>query len=277
MRKLSLSLEDYGWMPFVLGLELKKAFSYRLNFWVSFLMGTATDITVSYFLWLSVFAYQNAPQIEGFTFRGLMFYSLFASFAGKIARGSDYGYISTDIYDGGLTRYLLYPISFFAYKYVTHLTQQFLAIIQLMIALGGLFLLLGAPPEQNISLGSVVAGCATSVLAGYAVFTLMSCLEMIAFWQDVVWNLMVMLRFAMSLLGGGLIPLALFPEWGRKLVELTPFPTLISFPARTFLGAVTLEEWGHSALILFFWSVLLTLLARAIWARGTRRYSGVGL
>ncbi len=268
---------QFRWVPYVLGIELKKAFSYRLNFWVTFLMGTATELAVAYFLWKSLFAYSQNAAIEGFSFHGLVFYSLFASFSSKITRGTDRGYISQDIYDGGLTRFLLYPLSFFAYKYITHLTQQLLGFIQLVLALSCLTLAIGLPAEHNLSIGSFAAGTLTCFIAGYMVFALMSCLEMIAFWQDVIWNLMVMMRFAISLLGGGMVPLVFFPEWGQNLVAWTPFPLIVSFPARTFLGQVNPAEWFWNLMILGLWSIAITFVANHIWARGTRQYSGVGI
>ena len=88
---------------------------------------------------------------------------------------------------------------------------------------------------------------------------------------------MVMLRFALNLLGGAMIPLAFFPEWGRHLAMLTPFPALISFPARTFLGQVGFQEWLLNAGILATWGIVFSVLLNWIWLRGTKQYSGVGI
>lgn len=263
------------WVSHVLAIELKKAFSYRVAFWVQFLLGTATELGVAFFLWRAIFASAGAERLQGFTLHDILYYYLFASFASKITRGADRGYFSDEIYNGTLTRYLLYPLPFLGYKFVTHLAQQLLGLAQLLLAWAILRLAIG--PSAGASFGTLLAGAGTCVLTGYLHFNLMSCLEMVAFWQDVVWNLMVMLRFAMNLLGGAMIPLAFFPLWGQHLVTLTPFPTLVAFPARVFLGQVTLHDWLLSAMLLAFWSVVFTFLAREIWARGTRQYSGVGV
>ncbi len=269
-------LENHRWAPHVLSIELKKAFSYRLNFWVQYLFGTATELGVAYFLWHSIFASQNAERMQGFTFNGIMYYYLFASFSAKITRGNDRGYISQEIYDGGLTRYLLYPLPFVGYKLVTHFSQQLLGMVQLLLALVFLRFALGAP-EGGVSLWAFAGGCATCVLMGFLHFAIMSCLELVAFWQDVVWNLMVMLRFALSLLGGGLVPLAFFPDWARHLATLTPFPLLVSFPARVFLGQISLTEWIASVGLAAVWGAAFAFLLAEIWRRGTRQYSGVGI
>lgn len=267
---------DFRWTRHVLVIELKKAFSYRVNFWVQFVLGTATELSVAFFLWRSIFASVGAARMQGYTFHGLMYYYLFANFSAKITRGNDRGYISQDIYDGGLTRYLLYPLPFLGYKFVTHFTQQVLGVFQMILAYLFLRLVLGSA-ESGLSPLTFLAGCFACLLAGYLHYTIMSCLEMVAFWQDVVWNLMVMLRFALSLLGGGLVPLAFFPEWARHFANLTPFPLLVSFPARVFLGQATSAEWVTSLGMGAVWAVVFTLLVREIWRRGTRQYSGVGI
>jgi ABC-2 type transport system permease protein len=248
-----------------------------LNFWVQFVLGTATELSVAFFLWKSIYQDQGAEILEGFTFHALMYYYLFATFAGKITRGNERGYMAQDIYDGGLTRYLLYPLSFLGYKFVTHLTQQALGIFQLLIALAFFWLTIGGPHDTAFTPFTFVAGCVTCLFVGYLNFAITSCLEMIAFWQDVIWNLLVMLRFIAALLGGAFVPLAFFPEWARELANCTPFPLLVAFPARVFLGQVTSTEWiiglGQASL----WIAVFTFIMNAIWRRGTRQYSGVGI
>ncbi len=268
---------SWAWVPHVFAIELKKALSYRMAFWIQFLVGTATEIGVAYFLWKAIFSVRGEETLAGFTFSGILYYTLFASFALKIARGSEEGYLARDIYDGGLTRYLVYPLPLAAFKYVTHLTQQMLVSLQLLLAFLLLQLFLPLPSDHRVSVSTVIAGTLTCFLAGYLHFLLTCCLEMVAFWQDVIWNLLAMLRFAMGLLGGVMIPLAFFPEWGQRLVTLTPFPSIVTFPAKTFLGQVSLQEWGNHAGILVCWSVIFTFVAMWIWNRGTKQYSGVGI
>lgn len=270
-------IDKASWAPHVLSIELKKALSYRLDFWINFLVSTSIEIAVAYFLWKAIFTARDVTTMEGYSFYGLVFYYLFASFSIRIARGSERGYISQEIYDGGLTRYLLYPLSFLGYKYITHFSQQLLAIIQLILAFIFLMIFLGPPLDQNVSAFSFLAGLFTCLIAGILHFALASCLEMVAFWQDVIWNLMVMLRFVIMLLGGGMIPLTFFPEWGQKIVSLTPFPLLVTFPVKTFLGQITLHDWLINIGLLALWALLFSGLAAWIWARGTRRYSGVGI
>ena len=268
---------SWAWVPHLFLIEIKKALNYRATFWIDFVFGTTAEMAVAYFVWKAVFEVRGVETMQGFGFTSLIYYYLFASLSAKISRGHDRGYLSQDIYDGGLTRYLLYPLSFFGFKYVVHLTQQFLGIFQLLIAYLFLRLLLGNSPTGQLTVAHFLAGAGTCILAGYLHFVLVSCVELVAFWQDVVWNLLVMLRFIVGILGGAMIPLAFFPEWGRKIVALTPCPSIINFPVQTFLGQLTPAEWLANAVHLGVWSVIFTLLATCIWRRGSKRYTGVGI
>ena len=131
-------------------------------------------------------------------------------------------------------------------------------------------------PDQGISLGSVSLGLATSALAGALYFLLCACLEMVAFWQDAVWNLLIMLRMISSFLGGLMVPLAFFPQWGQEAVGWTPFPLIFGFPIRCFLGQVGWQEWARSTGLLFSWIVAFGALASWIWSRAPS-VSGVGI
>ena len=270
-------MSRFSWAPHVLAIELKKVFSYRLDFWIKFLLSTATELGVAYCLWKAIYEYQGQTVMAGFTFKGIIFYYLFALSATRIGRGDDHGYLAGDIYDGGLTRYLLYPLSFLGYKYVTHFSQQLMGIVKLSLAFVALMALVGLPEAHQISVGSYAAGGVTCLLTGFLYFFMASCLELVAFWQDVVWNLLVMLRFIATFLGGAMIPLSFFPAWARAAVMWTPFPALITFPTKTFLGEVTLTEWFANIGILALWSLVFYFLSAKIWARGLRQYSGVGI
>ena len=89
--------------------------------------------------------------------------------------------------------------------------------------------------------------------------------------------LLVMLRFVVRLLGGGMIPLVLFPEWSQPVLAAMPFSYLLSFPIRTALGEVGGAEYVQSLAVLSVWTLVFYGLAKWIFRRGSLRYSGVGI
>ncbi|MGK5088392.1 ABC-2 family transporter protein [Bdellovibrionota bacterium FG-2] len=269
--------EAFEWIPHVLSLELRKIFSYRVAFWVRYVLGTVTELTVAYFLWGALFEYSSQQRLQGFSFHGILFYYVFASLGAKIVRPSNDGWISQEVYDGGLTRYLLYPVSFVGYKYVTFLSQQFVAVGQMLFGLGVAVSILGLPSDLAITATSVFCGILTALFAGGVVFLISASIEMVSFWQDTIWNLMAMFRFIGNLLGGILVPLVFFPAWGQEAVKYTPFPLVFSFPIRCFLGQIEPAEWLGCIGRLLVWAFLFGALATWVWKRGTKRYAGVGI
>ena len=82
---------------------------------------------------------------------------------------------------------------------------------------------------------------------------------------------------AVSFLGGGMIPIALFPNVLKSVLEYLPFSSLVSFPVLTFLGSYSFNAWIVELAVCIFWAAIFSLAALLIWNKGSREYSGVGI
>lgn len=256
-------------------LELKKMVSYRVDFWLSFLGNAATQFGVAFFLWKAIFTARGVDRMEGYTFGGLMMYYLLSPLVGRSVFGQEMGFVSGEIYDGGLTRYLLYPISYFRVKYAANLAQVTLNLTQLIVTLTVVLIVFRQPLGQGLR-GFAMA-LPAMLLAGVLHFTITCCLEMTAFWADNVWSILVFNRMITGLLGGGMIPLAFFPARVRATLEYLPFPRFLSFPIRCLLGQVGGAEWLRGMGLAAAWAFIFASIGAFIWRRGIRSYSGVGI
>ena len=131
--------------------------------------------------------------------------------------------------------------------------------------------------ELQPTLGWVLLGAVSVLIANLLYFLMRIPLQFVAFWQDNVWSLSVGLRMIASLLGGVLIPLSLWPETAQGVLRWLPFGALFDLPARTVLGEISLSEWFAQTAIALGWCVVLAWVARAVWRRGQRGYAGVGI
>lgn len=265
------------WVWPVISIETRKNLAYRVDFWVSFLGSVLAHLAVAYFLWKAVFNYRGITALGGYSFSALMLYYLLVPTIDRMVRGQEMGFFSVDIYEGSLSRYLIYPLSFYGYKYVSQLSYVIMAMLQLSLALAVFLVWFGMPDDLQIHARHVALGITAAVLANYLYYAFATALEQAAFWADNVWSLLVMLRFSISLLGGGMVPLAMFPDWARVIVWKLPFAYMLSFPIQTVLGRVSLHEWFFGMVMMAAWSVFFTLVSKAIWRRGIVQYSGVGI
>ncbi len=261
----------------IFSIEIRKVLAYRINFWLQFIMSIFAHVGSAYFLWKAIFDFQGVDSMKGYSFAGLMLYYVMVPLISRMIQGPGLGMIAQEIYDGSLTRYLVYPLSFFSFKYIQYFANTTLYFLQLLIA-GTLFIvLIGAPPEVHITFFSIGMGVVSIICAGFMAFTLSALLEMTAFWADNVWSLLVMVRFAVGLLGGAMIPLSFFPDKIKFTLNFMPFTYIAAFPINTLLGKISFYEWIGGISIIFFWTTTFFILCRIVWERGKYKYTGVGI
>ncbi len=269
-------------MPFSLAvrlfaLEFKRAFAYRAEFWLGFVGNALSQFAVAYLLWAAVFAGIGAKEMNGFSLRDLALYYLLIPLVECVVMGAEMSHISDEIYGGTLTRYLLYPVSFFRFKYVSSLAQSLVFAGQMALVAAAFLFFFGIPPAFHLTGIGFCLGALSVALGTVLYFALAACLEMIAFWADNVWSVMILNRLILHFLGGGLLPLVFFPSAIQSILGFTPFPYLISFPLRFLMGGMAADEAAFGFGVMVFWIGALYALAFWIWRRGSRQYSGVGI
>ena len=186
------------------------------------------------------------------------------------------GFISREIYDGSHTRFIVYPVSFLYFKYCTALAQQFFCLIQLFIALGLCYLIVGETQGVHFSFINLVLGSFSVLIGGALYFSLAINIESLAFWIERTFSISLSLFLMTNILGGIVLPLTLFPTWAQTLLHYSPFPYFVYVPVQAFLGAYSISLWLNAALIALAWIVLLQIFGRALFKLGSKQYTGIG-
>jgi ABC-2 type transport system permease protein len=265
------------WAKDVYSIELRKLLSYRADFWMEFVGGMGVHIIASYFLWKAVFAASGATSLGGYSFNHMMVYYLLVPLVEKLVRGHERGSISQEIYDGGLTRYLIYPLSLLEYKYMANLAVSTLGLIQFFLTIGIVLIFFKMPDTVHLSIVHTAMALVAMLLASLLFFLMTACLECVAFWADSVWSLIVMLRFSIGMFGGSMIPVTLFSTDTQAILKWLPFSYIASFPIRTFTGEIPLDQWALGLVVLIFWIGVFYGLTKLVLRRGLYQYSGVGI
>lgn len=256
--------------------ELRRVFSYRVNFWMQFFTQTIGEVAVAYYLWRAIFEGQGVTKIGDFTFDGIVSYYIFVALAGRIIRGRENFLVSSEIYEGSLTKYLLYPVNYLVMKLSEHFGFVLLSILQLTIGLVGLMLIFSDSFGVFENPERFFLGVLASVSASFFYYMLLFTVELVSFWADNVWSLSVMARFIVGFFGGIVVPLSLMPAWAQEILALTPFPSIGSIPVRLFIGDAGLNDFLWAQGLLLMWMIPLLLISSWMWRAGTYRYTGVG-
>ncbi|MDA1044906.1 MAG: ABC-2 family transporter protein, partial [Verrucomicrobia bacterium] len=263
-----------GWGMSVFTMELRQILSYRMDFWLQFGGSLIAQFGVAWFLWAAIFRHQGVERIGMFSFPALILYYLMAPVMLKLIQGQEMGNISTEIYEGSLNRYLVYPVSYFRFKLTTSAAHSLVYAVQFILMAMLFTLFVGIPDPFCISPVSVLQSMLALLGAAYLHFVIVATIELTAFWADNVWSLVVIVRFATGLLGGAMIPLSLFPEWSQDMLLLMPFAYFVSFPLTCFLGLEGSASWINGMTVITFWSTCTTLIYAYVWSRGRYRYTG---
>jgi viologen exporter family transport system permease protein len=262
----------------IASLEARKLMSYRVDFWVNSVAALGAELVVAFYLWQAIFTATGRDVIGGYTFRGMLLYYVLVILAGKLVRGQerDLG-IARDIYEGTLTRYLIYPAPYAGFKYAEHVGALLPSLVQ--VTLFGAAAAWWLPLPDDVSITWATAGMAAVAIVGgnLLAFSLRFPIQGVAFWADNVWSLNVMLRLVTDLLGGLLLPLSIFPAAAQQILAWLPFRYLFAFPVETLLGRLTFGEWLQGLLVTTLWIGLLAALSSVVWRRGGKVYTGVGI
>lgn len=262
----------------IASMEARRRMSYRADFWISATVGVLASFGLAWFLWGAMFASADTDRIGGFSFEAMLLYYVVVILIAKVVRGYALDMqVSVDIYEGGLTRYLVFPTSYVPFKYAQHLGTLAPVVIQ-SVVFGAVFALtIGVPADAQLSWWRLAA-CVLAVFVGNLLYFLMNLpLQSVSFWADNVWSLSVALRMTSNLLGGMLVPIALFPQWAQDALAWTPFPLLFDAPARMLIGKMGFEELAHLLAVSLAWMSALVVVTHLIWRRGRLRYTGVGI
>jgi ABC-type uncharacterized transport system permease subunit len=260
------------------GVEARRTLAYPLDFWVDALVAFLVTLGVSWTLWNAVYDASGEPRIGGLDRHGMILYFVTVLLAARAVRGADLGdaTVSSDIYQGGLTKHLLYPAPYPALKYAQHLGGATPILVQLLLFAGPSLVLVDTA-EARVSPASLGMGVVSLVAANLLYWLMTFPLHCVAFWAENVWSLVIALRFVGNFLGGVMIPLAAFPAWSRRWSEVLPFRHFYGEPAETLLGRRDVGAWVENLGWVALWCVAFAVLGRLVFARGRRRYSGPGI
>ncbi|MNB93619.1 hypothetical protein D3C75_407540 [compost metagenome] len=258
---------------YVLGIQ--NAMEYRADFWLS-MVGQIFPLLIQVFLWKAIFTASDSQQVYGYTFNQMIVYTLMALAVGKVVSGGFEYEIAADIKNGGLSKFIVQPVSYFGYRvssfYGGKTVQLLFFGIIVTAALGGIALF-GELPLTGGSILLFIPSVLMGIVLNGMIFYLLS---LLAFWITEVWAVFLGFNVLSNILSGGVFPLDVFGDTANRVFGWLPFRYTIYFPINVLNGKLSLHEvlagLGWQAV----WTIIVILLAGGCWRHGLNRYAGIG-
>jgi len=251
---------------------------YRLNFLVWRLRSFIGFLTI-YFFWCAVFL-QATGEVFGWREGQILTYIFGVALVRSIVLSSRTIDVGGEINQGNLTNYLLKPLNFLVYWFSRDIADKLLNIFFTIFELT-LFFIIVKPlffwqTNPTFLMTTVLAVILSIILYFYINFFL----GMIAFWTPESWSGFWGPRFIFSIIleffAGAIFPLDILPAPLFNLIKLTPFPYLIYFPLKIYLGQVNLLQILTGFGVCFFWIGIWYFIVEKTWRAGLRVYAAEG-
>lgn len=259
----------------------------RLVYRGDFALGTLMrflPIVTQIFLWWAIFESVPAASqgeqktLVGYSFPDMVAYYLltmlgraFSSMPG-LASG-----VARSIREGEIKKYLTQPVDLIEFLLLGRVAHKlaYYSVATLPFAL--VFFLCrsyftqGFPDAYTMTMFIL-----TLILSFLLGFFMEICLGLVGFWFLEVSSLLFVYMLFNFFLSGHMFPLDMLPAPWNTMVEYLPLKYLAYHPAAVFLGKVPREQLLSELAIEVAWLVFFIVLARWMYARGLRRYSGFG-
>ncbi len=256
---------------------IKNSWSEILTYRVSFFlwrMRTVLQFLTVYFLWTSLIP---AGQILfGYSNSHILTYVVGTSFISAIVFSTRTQEIGENINSGNLSSMLLRPMSYFGYWFSRDIGDKLMNISCSVMELLILYVLLRPPLFLQDNLLLLFYTVLSILLAIVLYFLIGSLLGMIGFWSPEVWAPRFIFFILVQFFSGSLFPLDVLPKPLFNFFELSPFPYLLFFPLKIYLGQVSIPEIAHAATIEMVWVGILWYLCFLVWEKGLRVYTAYG-
>ncbi|MBE9043363.1 ABC-2 family transporter protein [Pleurocapsales cyanobacterium LEGE 10410] len=178
-----------------------------------------------------------------------------------------------EVLEGKLSLRLLQPIDPVWHHVARHLAEK-MTRIPLIIVFCGLFFILYPDAAWTPSLANGLLSIVAIALAFILRFAIQYTFAMFAFWTERASAIQQFWFLFYIFLSGAIAPLEVFPNTIRQIVEWTPFPYMMHFPAALLMGLPV--DFGRSILIMIAWTIGFVALNRLLWRKGLMKYSGMG-
>lgn len=260
----------------ILRIALEERLVYRGDFALGTLMRFLPIIT-QIFLWWAVFD-AISGKLVGYSFEDMVAYYLLSMLARAFS--SMPGLASTvakQIRDGEIKKYIIQPVDLVGFMLLGRVAHKIAYYTVATVPFAFVFILCrgfftdGWPP-----LGHSVAFVISLGLAFLLGYFMDLCIGLIGFWFLEVSSLLFVYMLLNFFLSGHMFPIDMLPEPWAQLVSLMPLKYLAYFPAAVFLGKVPSDTLFWELGLEVAWLCFFIVLARWMYAKGLKRYSGYG-
>lgn len=259
----------------VLKISIQNEMEYRVSFILS-LASCFFPVLIQYFLWSAVYASSTKKVIFGFSYEQMLAYTILASIISKLVLTGIENEVSTDIKNGGFSKFLIQPINYFLYRVHSFIGKKFLQSIILLAVVFGVLVMLRVSTGFSVDLPRIIVFILSLCFAFAMNFFISLTLSTVAFWTTEVWAIFTTFGLLANIASGGIFPIDVFGQKLQEFLSFLPFIYTVYYPVNILTGRIALNEVYQGFVIQAVWIAVFAFLSSLLWRYGLKKYIAVG-
>ena len=253
-------------------VNIANTLAYRAEFFI-YMFGSIITPVMALMIWRATLASGAELPVDE---RYLTTYFVLSSLAALATSAWHEMWIPELIRDGKLAVWMVRPGSVFFEIIANNLAEKAIKAFILcpMVAIFWWFYRDGVSIPGDAIRWLVFA---ISIVMGAIVhFSTQALIGLVAFWWQESRAVAWLTGMVQGILFGGIIPLALFPEWSRTFVDAQPFRFRFAFALDALLRDMSSAELATGLALQIGYAAAFVVIVRRCWALGLRSFSAVG-
>jgi len=243
-----------------------------LNLAVGVILLPAIVFGVECAFWMGIFQASGQPSIGGFPAAQYVAYLLWLILQLGSPNWRYERMMIMEINSGAVNAFLVRPVSFFGYHLGQLLGHKLMTVIVMLPVVIWIAWWWQLPVHFERLIPALVLGFCYLVMIHILNFSIAS----MAFFFDHVYSFNTTKNMIIWFLVGELLPLDLLPSPISEWVIALPFSSGIYIPAAYISGRISHEVFLRGFVSVALGCIVFGCVARLIWRRGLRIYSGTG-
>jgi ABC-2 type transport system permease protein len=252
----------------------QKGLTYRFTI-LAHKFGEMGETAILVLMWLAI--YGNEKMIKGFTLPEMITYVLIGNLFNSVVRNFLPNAMKGDMKDGGLSVYLVRPMSYFSFIFYREIGRESIVIFLSVISQGLVILFFLNYFIFNYNILYLLAVIAMLVLAFITELLLSYIIGLVAFWTDEVDGLYATHERLRKIFSGGYFPISILPAFFVNISYALPFAYSFYVPAQLYLKKIDLAAGVRGIFVQITWIIMLYAASNWVWKRGLKRYEGTGI
>ena len=267
-----MSLRPFKAFAAQLRLSLATSLQYRANYALAFL-SVAVGAAVEVALWRLVL--QDRGQVQGFGIEDLLIYLVIANMTSMLCvNWENVLSFSEEVRSGRISRHLLKPMPLFHVTTAAWLGEKIpvmLGTIPVFWGISVLWPVIFNPGPAEVAM--FVAGLGVAIWLSAEIYFLIT---MSAFWIAENAGIAIAFNVLRWAFVGVAFPLSFYPKWLTQVLDATPLPYIVYYPALAFMGRLAPQIFLMKLAFAILIGIALTILRKAMWQMAEHRLQTVG-